>query len=263
MKASSWRVTSAARRARLDDLGDLGPARVGGLQAAHQELAESDDAGHHVVDLVRHAARQAPGGLHPLRPPELLLHSLALGHVAIDAAEPGGPPSLAVQLMLPSRVSGIPSAVRSTRSTCPSVSPGLGAVHDLADTARGCRDAPGRGSGGRPGSRRVEPMASCQAGFTYRKLPSSVGGADQVAGVLEQVAVAGLAVPERLLGPLSLAHVPRIEADADDRATLVHDRRHGWSRTSARPRPAPRRQRSTLRTSPPSGRPKAVGGLRG
>ena len=53
------------------------------------------------------------------------------------------------------------------------------------------------------------------------------GHADEVARVLEQVAIPGLAVPDRLLRPLSLAHVPRIEADADDRATLVHDRHMG------------------------------------
>ena len=81
-------MTSAARVPALMISLDLG--RGAGRPAsrlAEQELAEADDPGHHVVDLVGHAARQAAGRLHPLRPPELLLDPLPLGDVAVDAAE--------------------------------------------------------------------------------------------------------------------------------------------------------------------------------
>ena len=73
--------------AGLDDLLDVGAAGVALLQAPEQELAEADDAGHHVVDLVRHAARELAGGLHPLRAAQLLLHPLPLGDVAVDAPD--------------------------------------------------------------------------------------------------------------------------------------------------------------------------------
>ena len=87
VKARSWRVTSAARVPAL--MISRTSARRGSsdLEAAEQKLAEADDPGHHVVDLVRDAAGEAPRRLHPLRAPELVLHPLALGHVPVDAAE--------------------------------------------------------------------------------------------------------------------------------------------------------------------------------
>ncbi len=90
VKASSWRVTSAARVPAL--MISSTSARRGslGLEAPEQELAEADHPGHHVVDFVGHATRQPPGGLHPLRPAELFLDPLPLGHVPIDAAEHAG-----------------------------------------------------------------------------------------------------------------------------------------------------------------------------
>ena len=50
------------------------------------------------------------------------------------------------------------------------------------------------------------------------------GHADEVAGVVEQVAVAGLALPEGRLPLLALAHVTGVEADPDHLAPLVHHR---------------------------------------
>ena len=47
--------------------------------------------------------------------------------------------------------------------------------------------------------------------------------ADQVTGVVEQVPVAGFALAQGLLAALPLAHVPGVEADADDHPPLVHD----------------------------------------
>ena len=60
--------------ARADDLVHVAAAGVLLGKAAEQELAEADDPGHHVVDLVRHAAGETAGRLHPLRPAQLILH---------------------------------------------------------------------------------------------------------------------------------------------------------------------------------------------
>ncbi len=74
-----------------DDLLDLGAAGVVLLQAPEQKLAEPDDAGHHVVDLVRHAAGEPARRLHPLGPAQLLLHPFALGDVPVDPPHHHGP----------------------------------------------------------------------------------------------------------------------------------------------------------------------------
>jgi hypothetical protein len=76
--------------AGLDDLGDVQPPRVVGLDAGLQQLAAAQDDRQQVVEVVGHAAGEPPDRLEPLRQAKLLFELLALGDVAEAADHPGG-----------------------------------------------------------------------------------------------------------------------------------------------------------------------------
>ena len=56
-----------------------------GVEAVERHLAEADDGGQQVVEVVGDAAGQLPDRFHLLRLPELLLEPLQLGDVAREA----------------------------------------------------------------------------------------------------------------------------------------------------------------------------------
>ncbi len=80
-KARSLRVRSPPRRRGIEDLGELVGHGVAGRELAGCQLAEAQDHGEQVVEVVRHAACQKADGLHLLRLSQLLLLALALGDV--------------------------------------------------------------------------------------------------------------------------------------------------------------------------------------
>jgi hypothetical protein len=51
------------------------------IELGRHELAEPHDHGEQIVEVVRHAARQAPDGLHFLRLSELLFERVSLGEI--------------------------------------------------------------------------------------------------------------------------------------------------------------------------------------
>jgi hypothetical protein len=64
------------------DLAQQLAVGIAGIEAVEGHLAESDDGGQQVVEVVRDAAGQLSDGFHLLRLPELLLEPLQLGDVA-------------------------------------------------------------------------------------------------------------------------------------------------------------------------------------
>ena len=66
---------------RLADLVGIGPPGIVPLQRGQQEIAESHDDHHHVVEVVGHPARQPSDRLHLLGLPNLLLGPPPLGEV--------------------------------------------------------------------------------------------------------------------------------------------------------------------------------------
>ena len=205
-------MTSAARVPALMISSHVAAAGVVRLQAPEQELAEADHPGHHVVDLVRHAAGELPGGLHPLGPAELLLHPLPLGDVAVDAPDHDRAAVLegAAEVALD----------RDRRA-------GLGHEDQLDVVQASRRQHPLEDLGVvRPalGVHHVEQLHAADLLFAVpgALLPGVVHvqeravrrrHAHQIAGVVEQIAIALLALPERPVGPLPLAHVPGVQAD--------------------------------------------------
>ncbi len=73
---------------RFHYLVDVGRAGIALIQALEQEVAEAQDCGHHVVHFVGHTTGQPPRGLHPLGPPQLLVHPPPLGDVRRRDAHP-------------------------------------------------------------------------------------------------------------------------------------------------------------------------------
>ena len=68
---------------------DVAPARVVLGEVGHQQIRIAADGGEDVVEVVRHAARQAADRLHLLRQDDLLLEQPAIGHVAIVVDDRG------------------------------------------------------------------------------------------------------------------------------------------------------------------------------
>jgi hypothetical protein len=66
---------------RLHHLIDVGPEWVILGQALEHEAAEADHRGHHIVDLVGHAAGQAAHRFQPLRLPQMLRRPALVFHV--------------------------------------------------------------------------------------------------------------------------------------------------------------------------------------
>ena len=67
------------------NLGDELAVGIGRVEAVERHLAEPDDGGEQVVEVVGHAAGELPHRFHLLRLPELLLEPLQLGDVAREA----------------------------------------------------------------------------------------------------------------------------------------------------------------------------------
>ena len=76
----------------LDHLLQVARGRVIRVEAAEGHVAEAEHRGHHVVDLVGHAAGQLAHGLDPLAPADLLLVPGALGQVVADLELAGAGP---------------------------------------------------------------------------------------------------------------------------------------------------------------------------
>ena len=72
-KASSWRVSSAARSPARLDLGEEAAIGVVRAEGVEQQAGVADDDGQQVVEVVRDPAGQPADGLHLLRLAELLL----------------------------------------------------------------------------------------------------------------------------------------------------------------------------------------------
>ena len=89
LPAEGEQLAGEPRRAvgRLADLGDVFSARVGGAQVIQQQVGIAGDRREDVVEVVRHAAGQAPHSLHLLRLAQLLLQADALGDVARGAED--------------------------------------------------------------------------------------------------------------------------------------------------------------------------------
>ena len=64
------------------DLAQQLTVGIGGIEPVERHLAESDDGGQQVVEVVRDAAGQLSDSFHLLRLPELLLEPLQFGDVA-------------------------------------------------------------------------------------------------------------------------------------------------------------------------------------
>ena len=82
LKASSWRVSAAARSpaCRISSTCSRAAGRLSG-SCASEQLAVAGDRRQQVVEVVRDAAGEPADRLHLLRLPELLLQPAALGHV--------------------------------------------------------------------------------------------------------------------------------------------------------------------------------------
>ena len=63
------------------DLLEVGAQRVFRPQAREDQVRVAEDHGEHVVEVVCHAAREPPDGLHLLRLTKLVLQALSLGEV--------------------------------------------------------------------------------------------------------------------------------------------------------------------------------------
>ena len=63
------------------NLGDVGLARIVGIVVHQQQLAEAQDHGQQIVEVVGHAAGELSDGFHFLRLLKLLLQGAALGDV--------------------------------------------------------------------------------------------------------------------------------------------------------------------------------------
>ena len=83
LKASSWRVSTAARVAGLLDLLHLA-ARRRRQVLAEEQLAVAEDDGEQVVEVVGHAAGQPSDRLHLLGLAELLLGVVPLLHLRAE-----------------------------------------------------------------------------------------------------------------------------------------------------------------------------------
>ena len=96
LKASSWRVSAAARLRGALDLLDVRAARIAGVEAVEEQVRVAEDRGQHVVEVVRDAAGEAADRLHLLRLAQLhlaraqrLLGLAPLAHVADPRGENG------------------------------------------------------------------------------------------------------------------------------------------------------------------------------
>ena len=80
-KARSLRVSSPPRRAASNTSDSCAATGCPGGELARGELAEAEDDGEQVVEVVRHAAGEQADGLHLLRLAQLLLEALPRGRV--------------------------------------------------------------------------------------------------------------------------------------------------------------------------------------
>ena len=85
LNASNWRVSPAARLARLLNLCNVGLARIVGIEIRQQQFAVPENHGQQIVEVVRHAAGQPSDGFHLLRLLILLLQRAAFGDVQGNA----------------------------------------------------------------------------------------------------------------------------------------------------------------------------------